>query len=100
MAYIRGVRDYVTAFDRGTGKEQVVAILTKYTTIKNPALFDQMIPSGILPDGQVNAEMLQKDLDYYIGKGLVPSTFQLSQAIDTSFDEYAIQQLGHYQAAA
>jgi len=97
LAYLRGVRDYVDAFDKGVGKDEVVTILTRYTAIKERPLYDKMVPSGLQPDGRINVESLKQDLDYYVKKGVVTGTVDLTQLVDTSYIEHALGQLGPYQ---
>jgi hypothetical protein len=42
VAYLRGVRDYDDAFNHGKDQDAIVAILTKHTNIKDPAVFQKM----------------------------------------------------------
>src|SRR5262249_25293540 len=51
LGYVRAVRLYLDAMDHGQNREQVVAALTRYTDVKNPAVYDRMVPAGLNPDG-------------------------------------------------
>src|SRR6202158_500866 len=57
-AYIRAVRDYNDALVdvklAGPNADEIIATLTSYTAIKDPALVRQITPSAIDPDGRIN----------------------------------------------
>jgi NitT/TauT family transport system substrate-binding protein len=98
LAYIKGVRDYNDAFGpKKKGYEEVVSILTKETTVKNPQIFAQMTPAGIDPNGKLDVSSMQEDINYYRESGQLQQQVDLKNVIDTSFQEYAVQQLGPYQ---
>ncbi|HZU07929.1 MAG TPA: ABC transporter substrate-binding protein [Chloroflexota bacterium] len=96
VAYLRGVRDYNDAFLKGIGKEEVVRDLMKYVPLRDPTLFDKMIPVGLDPDGKVNVEGLRNDLRWFVEHGLVTQPPDLDRVVDTSFAEYAVSRLGPY----
>ena len=52
---------------------------------------------GLDPDGRLNRASLQLELDYFRNRGYYSGSVDLSAAIDTSFAEYAAQQLGPYR---
>ncbi len=98
IAYIRGVRDYNDAFGpKRQGRDEVVQILIKHTTVKDPKDYEQMRPAGLDPDGKLNLDSMRRDLEYYERVGLVPTPVDLSKVVDTDFQEYALQVLGPYQ---
>ncbi|HLI26123.1 MAG TPA: ABC transporter substrate-binding protein [Chloroflexota bacterium] len=96
-AYLRGARDYTTTFRHGVGRAAVVQILTHYTTVKDPALYDRMAMSGIDPDGRVNLANLADQAAYYAEMGVMPNGVDLRPLIDERFREAAVQRLGPYQ---
>jgi len=94
IAYIRGLRDYNDAFGpERKGRDQVIDILIKSTPVKEARLYDQMRPPGLDPDGKVDVDYFKFELDWYKKS----QSIDLSKLIDTSFQEYAAQQLGPYQ---
>jgi len=98
IAYVRGLRTYNDAFGpKRQGRDEVVQILTKYTPIKDPKDYDAMRPAGLDPDGKLQVQAIQQDLAYYEKTGLVKERVDLSKVLDTSYQEYAVQQLGPYQ---
>jgi NitT/TauT family transport system substrate-binding protein len=97
-AYVRGVRDYNDAFGpQRRGREEIIQHLIKYTVIKEPKDYDQMRPAGIDPDGKLAVQSIRDDLQYYERAGLVRDPIDLSRVVDTSFQEFAVLQLGPYQ---
>jgi NitT/TauT family transport system substrate-binding protein len=98
IAYIRGVRDYNDAFGpKRAGRDEIIRILTRQTSVKDPAVYDQMRPAGLDPDGKLALQSMQDDVAYYQQVGLVREQVDLSQLIDTSYQEYAVQRLGPYR---
>jgi NitT/TauT family transport system substrate-binding protein len=98
-AYVRGVRDYVNAMqDRDPATfDAVVPILMNYTTVKDRALFDKAIPSGLRPDPTVNVESIIADQEWYLAHGYVTQRANVEAFVDLSFVEQAIRELGPYR---
>src|SRR5581483_8901925 len=66
VAYLRGVRDYYEAFVKGRDRAGVVDVLTRYSSLKDPAAYDQMELQGLNPDGQINRASVEYELNYYV----------------------------------
>lgn len=97
-AYIKGLRDYNDAFGpKKKGYDDVVKILAKDTTVKDPAVYSQMTPAGLDPNGKLDTASMQEDIDYYQEAGYLKQKVDLKPLVDTSFQQYAVQQLGPYQ---
>lgn len=93
VAYVRGVRDYNDAFGpKQRDREQIIDMLVRNTSVKERDLYARMRPPGLHPDGKLDLDYIRFELDYY-GKA---GTIQLSQVVDTLFQEYAFAQLGPY----
>jgi NitT/TauT family transport system substrate-binding protein len=97
VAYLRGVRAYNDAFGRGEGRTEAIRVLTETTALKDPALYDQMQMPGLDPDGRLRRESLQAEIDYYRARGYYTGTATLDAVVDSSYAEYAAQQLGPYR---
>ena len=99
-AYIRGARDYNDALKQGrlagTNADEVIGILTQYTSIKDPAVYRKMTPNGVNPNGSLNMASLRKDLQFYKDQGLIEGTVSVEQAVDHSFVDAAVKELGNY----
>jgi NitT/TauT family transport system substrate-binding protein len=98
VAYLKGVRDYVRAFHYGVHKEEIVRLLKKHIAIEDDALWNAMIPVGLNPDGYLNRESLERDLSWYQSKKLVTGDAHFNQAIDHSYVDYAIAEIGPFKA--
>jgi NitT/TauT family transport system substrate-binding protein len=100
-AYLRAVRDYNDALKdgkiAGPNAAEVIAILTEYTNIKDPAVYRTISPQGCNPDGAVHEPSLKNDLAFYKSEGLIKGTVSLEQTLDNSFVEAALKDLGPYQ---
>jgi NitT/TauT family transport system substrate-binding protein len=97
IGYVRGLRDYNDAFgEKKKGYDEAVQIMIKNTTVKDPKVYDAMKPAGLDPNGKIDRESMQEDLDYYMQSGQVRSQVDLNKLINSSFQEYAVQTLGPY----
>jgi NitT/TauT family transport system substrate-binding protein len=97
-AYIRGLRDYNDAFGpKRQRRDEVIQTLIKHTPIKDASAYEEMRPAGLDPDGKLEMASIRRDLAYYEQTGRVTVQIDLAKVIDTSFQEYALRQLGPYQ---
>jgi NitT/TauT family transport system substrate-binding protein len=100
-AYLRAVREYNDALKdgkiAGPNATEVIAILTEYTNIKDPAVYRTITPQGCNPDGAVHEASLKNDLAFYKDEGLIKGNVTVEQALDNSFVEAALKDLGPYQ---
>jgi NitT/TauT family transport system substrate-binding protein len=99
VGYLRAVRDYNDAFFKQdpAAKQMVVEALTRFTPLKNPALYDEMVVQGLDPNGEVPLESLEKDQEYFLAAGLQQQRIDLSKVVDNSFARAAVQILGPYR---
>jgi NitT/TauT family transport system substrate-binding protein len=97
-AYIQGARFYNDAFVKkdSAKRAEAVAILAKATNI-DPALFDAMVLPGIDPSGKVNLESLTSIENWFVAKGSQQRFIDLAKAVDLSFADEAVKQLGPYR---
>jgi NitT/TauT family transport system substrate-binding protein len=97
-AYLRGLRDYNDGFGpKRLRRDEVVQTLIKHTPIKDASVYDEIRPAGLDPDGKLEMPSIRRDLAYYEQTGKVTAQIDLAKVIDTSFQEYALRQLGPYQ---
>jgi NitT/TauT family transport system substrate-binding protein len=104
-AYLRGVRMYNDALKdgrlAGPKANEVIAILVKYTAIKDESMFRRMVPSYCNPDGEVNVASLRKDLDFFRELGLIEKKdVSVDGVVDASFAKAAVAKLGPYRPLA
>ncbi|HLG69836.1 MAG TPA: ABC transporter substrate-binding protein [Chloroflexota bacterium] len=100
VAYVKALRDYNDAFGpKKKGYDDVVNILAKYTTVKDKNVYSKMTPAGLNPDGKLDVKSMQEDVDYYVSAGYMKEPLDVSKLVDSSYQEYAVQQLGPYKPA-
>ncbi len=100
VANLRGTRVYNDAIVHGRDKAGVVDVLTRFTAVKDPALYEQMNFSFIDPDGRVDPALLAADVRYYLAKGFMQQPVDVNQVIDHRYVDYALGRLGRYSAPA
>jgi NitT/TauT family transport system substrate-binding protein len=68
-AYLKAARDYNDALRdgrlAGPNADEIIAILTETTTIKDPGVYKAITSNGVNPDGRINEESLRKDLQFF-----------------------------------
>jgi NitT/TauT family transport system substrate-binding protein len=104
-AYLRGVRAYNDALSDGRldgpNAGEVIAILTKYTTLRDAAAYRSIVPSAVNPDGRVNRVGLEEDLRFFREQGLIqPGEVSVNEVVDTSFADAVARELGPYRPAS
>jgi NitT/TauT family transport system substrate-binding protein len=95
-AYVRGLRDYNDAFEKGINKDGIIAILARHTK-SDPRVFQSVAPVGLHPDGMVNVQSLKDDARWYREHGYLEHEPNIDAIVDTSFAKKAAQKLGAYK---
>ena len=102
-AYVQAIRYYNDALANGkiAGKngEDVVAIMAKYSTVKDPAVIRKMTAHAVDPNGAVNVDSLKKDWTFFKEQKQINGNVQVDQVVDLSFVNEAASELGPYKAA-
>jgi NitT/TauT family transport system substrate-binding protein len=101
-AYIRAVRDYNDALKdgrlAGPNAEEVIAVLTEHTFIKDAKVHREITPPAIDPDGRLSLAGLKNDLVFFKQlKLLADPSMTVERIVDTSITEEAVRQLGPYK---
>lgn len=94
--YLRGLRDYLDARNKGTDREGMIALLQKYTGLNDRSLYEVMPWASYSPDGQVSVVAVSAAQDWFVEHGYVTRPIDLSTVIDKRFADYAAAQLGPY----
>jgi NitT/TauT family transport system substrate-binding protein len=97
VAYLMALRDYNDAFFKNKNHKEIVDILMKYSVIKDPALYDQMFPVGLNPDGYVRVKGIDMDLQWYRQNSLLQKDLEAKDAVDNQYVDFALKQLGKYK---
>ena len=100
-AYLAAIRDYSDAVEgnrlRGPRGEEVISILTQYSLVKDPEVHRAITPVYIDPDGKLNIDSMKEDIDSFIRDGTMERTVDIGKAIDLSFAEAIVRELGPYR---
>jgi len=96
VAYLRGVRDYMDAVDKGRGKEEIIKILMDNTRIKDRAIYDKMVMPAFHPNGEIDPESIRRAYREYRKLGYVTVELDPDKVYDPSFIRYATKLLGAY----
>ncbi len=94
IGYLKGSRDYIKAFTTREGRDDIVRILTKYTTVKDPKLYDLMELPYVDPNGQIDSKSMNAQYKWFVEKGLYTGKKSFDNLVDLSYQEYAVQRLG------
>lgn len=97
LAYMKGVRDYYDAMKDGPKRAEVVEICTKYTPLKDKALYDKIQWSYMDPNAEISFDGLRDQQDWYSRQGFVPRKANLEGVVDWRFLHYALQKLGRVE---
>jgi NitT/TauT family transport system substrate-binding protein len=102
-AYLRGVRDHndslVDGKFAGPKGDAVVAILTEYSLVKDPAVHRSFVLSAINPDGKLDLASMKEDLRVFREAKLIEGKVEVEQAVDLSFLDAVLKELGPYKPA-
>lgn len=97
VAYIKGVRFYNDALSGKASRAELVAILTKHTSVKDPGLYERMVFPGLDPNGALNTAGMAYDVKWWVSHDRMKEAVDVAKAVDTSFTDYAVKQLGRYR---
>jgi len=89
VAYLRGVRDVVRAFDSRQIPDDMVKTILDHGIDNDPERIKRTVIVPVNPDGYNFPDSLQRDLDFFVKEGTVPNPPDLNTAINRTFVEYA-----------
>ena len=94
IGYLKGVRDYLKAFTTKEGRDDVVKILTKYSTVTDPKLYDVMEMPYLDPNGTPDLKSMDAQYKWFVDKALYTGKKTFADILDLSYSEFATQKLG------
>jgi NitT/TauT family transport system substrate-binding protein len=97
VAFMRGSRAYKTAVERGERGGEIVQILTKHTSVKDPAMYERMGSGFVDPDLAIDMADIAAQAAYYVRQGLLPPTVEVAGLEDSSYRRAAVARLGPYR---
>ena len=100
-AFLRGVRAHNDSLGPdgnflGEKGDEIVSILTQYGAFKDPKVWRSFVFSSCGPDGALHIPSIKEDLAIWKQQGLIEVPVETEKAIDTSFVEWAVKDLGPY----
>ena len=100
-ALLRGVRDFNESLTNGRYEgdkgHAVALILAEYGPFKTPDIYKSFVTSFSDPDGRLNIDSLNTDLDYFKQFGLIENPVTIEKSLDLSFLDAAVKELGAYK---
>jgi NitT/TauT family transport system substrate-binding protein len=93
VAYVRAVRDYNDEMLNKKNPDAVIAVLTKNTRIKDPAIYKKIVPPYIGPNAEMSAASMKTAVDEWSSRGLVGKV-DVAKLMDDQYLRYAWDQLG------
>ncbi len=96
-AYMKGVRVYNDAFDKGIDKKRVIDVISRRAKL-SPDIVRAANPAGLDPDQRVNVAVLEDVQAFYVREGMLASPVNVSRVVDSSFAQRAVGLLGSYRA--
>jgi NitT/TauT family transport system substrate-binding protein len=97
VAYLRGARDYVNAFEYGVNQDAIIDTLTQETPVKDAATYQKIKYSWVDPNGVVSRATLESDAQLFLDLGLLATPVDLSNVFVDKYREFAVRYLGEYQ---
>jgi NitT/TauT family transport system substrate-binding protein len=94
VAYLKAARLFHDAMRGGAARADVVEILTRYTSVKDKALYDRMQWGYVDPNGAVAKESLRDQQEWHARQGTVPKKVDVDEIVDERYIKYALEQLG------
>jgi len=94
VAYLKGVRFYNDALAGKAPREELVAILSKHTSVKDPEVYRQMAYPGLHPNGTLNVAGMEYDVKWWAANGRMKEAIDPKRLVDLSYAEFAVKQLG------
>jgi NitT/TauT family transport system substrate-binding protein len=97
VAFLRGARDYINAFEYGVDQDQIIDILTKNTVLKDASLYRQIKYSYLDPNGVLTPKSLEADAELFRELGVINTPIELGPMFDDKYRQFAVQYLGEYR---
>ncbi|HLG74533.1 MAG TPA: ABC transporter substrate-binding protein [Chloroflexota bacterium] len=94
VAELRGVRDWLDAIDKGKDYDQIIGIMTKESSLKDPALYKKIGLPGYDPNGQLYLDAVKTAQQWYVDHGDIKQPVDIDKLYDPQYLDYALAQLG------
>ncbi len=98
-ADLRATRDYCNAYHHAPNRPEIVAILAKYTDVKDPAQIEKMEWGARDPYGRIFEESMMDIQDFFFKEGLIGKKFTPKDLADSTYLDEANKKLGPFTLA-
>lgn len=96
-AWLRAVRDWHAAFvvedPDPELRDELISIISEDVGL-DPDVVADMVPIWIHPNGEVNAEDLEAQQEWYVDHGLIDAPAEINSVVDLSFARAAVERIG------
>jgi len=93
-AYLRGLRVYYDAITTGKKRDEIITLLTKYTTVKDRGLYERMVWQFADPNGVMGKRSIQDQIAWYHRNGMITKPVAYEEVVDTRYLEAALKDIG------
>jgi NitT/TauT family transport system substrate-binding protein len=93
VAYVRAVRDYNEEMLNKKNPDAVIAVLTKYTRIKDPETYKKIVPPYIGPNAEMSPESMKIAIAEWHSRNLVGNV-AVAKVMDDQYLRYAWERVG------
>lgn len=83
-AWIKGARVYNDGIFKSNGRADVIKLMASKYAVKDPAMYDRMLPFPIDPNGRLNLASIELDLKFYREQGMLTGDVQTARLVDTT----------------
>jgi NitT/TauT family transport system substrate-binding protein len=97
VGYLKGVRDYLNAFEYGIDEDAIIDILIQETPIKDAAIYRQIKYAWVDPNGRLGRAQLEADVELLRDIGALTASPDLGAMIQDRYRQLAVQHLGEYR---
>jgi NitT/TauT family transport system substrate-binding protein len=94
VAYLKGARDMMDAWNGGKNRAEVVDIMIKHTRVKDRASYDKMHWGHVDPNGAILKDSLRDQQEFFARLGSIPKKVDVDAIVDDRYVKYAVEQLG------
>lgn len=97
-AVLRGQRDYYEAFwGSGKDKAEIIKILAKHTSLKDPAAYEKMAPLYVDPNMEFDEDVVDEFQDYMVDTGQQQKKVELGDVFYSDGRDAAVESLGRME---
>ncbi|MFI5268322.1 MAG: ABC transporter substrate-binding protein [Chloroflexota bacterium] len=89
-AYVKGLRDWIDAVDSKKDYDAIISIMTKESSLKDPALFKKIGLPAFDPNGGLLLDPVKSSQQWYVDHGDVKNPIDVDKVYDPQYLAYAI----------